>query len=387
MVPVHERLIEGLHPVGDTALLDQVRNVERLGQVANLVADRLGVDQDLRRRHSPLLVGATNEAQRDDRAQRRRQHVAHFGLLVRRVERQDAVDGLRRIGRVQRREHEVTRLRRLESGVQGVEIADLAHEQNVGILPQHAAQRLAEAIGVGSNFALVDATFDISMEKFDRIFDRDDVRVPVLVDVVEHRREGRRFSGSRDSRDENQAAGHQRDSLAHLGEVELRDGLGLERHGSERIGDRSALLVRVDAEASDARHREGEVRLLLLGELLDVLGGHDLLGEAAQIFLLERRQLHGDHVAIDAERRRPSDFEVKIRCIRLDHVLEHGFVVEVRPCRGRLRSGRSQFWRLRNHFFSHWDLRGGGPGHIRRDARSARESPSPLRRIRTRSRS
>ncbi len=321
MVPVHERLIEALHPVGDAAFLDQGRNVEGLGHVANLVAHRLGIDQYFGGRDSSLLVGATNETQRNDRAQRRGQHVAHFGLLVRRVERQHTVDGLRRIGRVQRREDEVTRLGRLESGVEGVEVADLAHEQNVGVLPQHAAQRLGEAIGVGSNLALVDAALDVAVQELDRIFDRDDVRVPVLVDVVKHRREGRRFSGSSDSRDENQAARHQRDSLAHLGEVELRDGLCLEGHGSERVGDRSALLVGVDAEAPDARHREREVGLLLLGELLDVLGRHDLLGEAAQVFLLERRQLHGHHVAIDAERRGPPDFQVKVRCVRLDHVL------------------------------------------------------------------
>ena len=69
---------------------------------------------------------------------------AHFGLLVRRIERQHAVDRLRRVGRVQRGEHEVARVGRLERGVERLEVADFADEDDVGILAQHAAQRLRE---------------------------------------------------------------------------------------------------------------------------------------------------------------------------------------------------------------------------------------------------
>ena len=62
-------------------------------------------------RDAARLVGARHEAERDDRLQRARQREAHLGLLVRRIERQHAVDRLRRVRRVQRREHEVTRVR------------------------------------------------------------------------------------------------------------------------------------------------------------------------------------------------------------------------------------------------------------------------------------
>ena len=109
--------------------------------------------------------------------ERAREREAHFGLLVRRIERQHAVDRLRRVGRVQRREHEVAGVRRLERGVERFEIANLTDEDDVGILTQHAAQRLREARRVGADLALVDVRVDVAMQELDRILDRDDVRV------------------------------------------------------------------------------------------------------------------------------------------------------------------------------------------------------------------
>ncbi|PYO75749.1 MAG: hypothetical protein DMD63_16120 [Gemmatimonadetes bacterium] len=85
----------------------------------------------------------------------------------------------------------------------------------------------------------------------------------------------------------------------------------------------AALLIGVDAEAADAGHSQREVGFLLLRELLDVLGRHDLLSQTAQIFLTQRRQFKRYHVSVDAQRRRTSDFEVEIRSVRLNHVLQH----------------------------------------------------------------
>ena len=66
-------------------------------------------------------------------------------LLVRREERDDPVDGLDRVHRVQRREHEVAGLGRGHGDLGGLEVAHLAHQDHVGILPQGGAQRLGEA--------------------------------------------------------------------------------------------------------------------------------------------------------------------------------------------------------------------------------------------------
>src|SRR5687767_1202401 len=133
-VPVHQRLVEALHPVLDRALLDQVRDVERLRHVADLVADRRRVDEHLGGGDAARLVGARHEAERDDRLERAREREAHLGLLMRWIEREHAVDRLRRVGRVQRREDEVARVGSLERGVERVDVADLADEDDVRVL-------------------------------------------------------------------------------------------------------------------------------------------------------------------------------------------------------------------------------------------------------------
>ena len=83
----------------------------------------------------------------------------------------------------------MSRVRRLERGVERIEVANLAQEDHVRVLPQHAAQRLREATRVGPDLALVDVAVDVAVQELDRVLDRDDVRAPPLVDVLDHRRE------------------------------------------------------------------------------------------------------------------------------------------------------------------------------------------------------
>src|SRR5688572_3484705 len=148
-IVMHERLVETLHPVLNRAFLDQVGDVQRLVHVADLIADGLRVHEHLAGGDATRLVRTRYEAERDDRLQRAGEREAHLGLLVRRVERQHAVDRLRRVRRVEGAEHEVARVRRLQRGVQRLEVADLADQDDVRILAKHAAQRLAERGRVG----------------------------------------------------------------------------------------------------------------------------------------------------------------------------------------------------------------------------------------------
>src|SRR3979411_666680 len=57
-INAHERLVEALHAVLHRAFLDEIRNVEHLVHVPDLVAHRLRVDEHLARRHAARLVGA-----------------------------------------------------------------------------------------------------------------------------------------------------------------------------------------------------------------------------------------------------------------------------------------------------------------------------------------
>src|SRR5436309_3360767 len=55
---------------------------------------------------------------------------------MRREERDHAIDRLRRIRSVQRREHQVPGVRRLQRGVERLHVADLADQDHVGRLPR-----------------------------------------------------------------------------------------------------------------------------------------------------------------------------------------------------------------------------------------------------------
>src|SRR2546423_10549006 len=66
LVPVHQRLIEALHAVGYRAILDQLRDAHRLAHVAHLVADRLGIYENLCGGGPGLLLRTAKQAERND---------------------------------------------------------------------------------------------------------------------------------------------------------------------------------------------------------------------------------------------------------------------------------------------------------------------------------
>jgi hypothetical protein len=117
-------------------------------------------------------------------------------LLVRREDRDDAVDRLGGVERVQRREHEVAGFGGEQAGLDRLEVAHFADEDDVGILPQRAAQRLRERSRVDRHLALVDDRLAVAVEELDRILDRHHVRAARPVDVVDHRRERRALAAA-----------------------------------------------------------------------------------------------------------------------------------------------------------------------------------------------
>ena len=64
-------------------------------------------------------------------------------LLVRRKHRDDAVDGFGRVERVQRREDQVAGLGGVQRRLDRLDVAHFADEDDVGVLAQRAAQRVA----------------------------------------------------------------------------------------------------------------------------------------------------------------------------------------------------------------------------------------------------
>ena len=62
------------------------------------------------------------------------------------------------------------------AGLDGLEVAHLADQDDVGVLAQRAAQRLRERPRVDRHLALVDDRLLVAVQELDRVLDRHDVR-------------------------------------------------------------------------------------------------------------------------------------------------------------------------------------------------------------------
>ena len=184
-------------------------------------------------------VRARQQPLRDDAAQHAGHDRADLLLLRLGEELDHPPDRLGGVDGVHRREDEVSRLGRLERSLRGLGVAKLADQDRVRILPERAAQGLAEARRVEPHLALIDDRQLVGVEDLDRILDRHDVRPARAVDAIEHRRERRRLAGARRAGDEDEPAllfGERLDARrqAQLGEGKNGGGDHAQRHRDRR---------------------------------------------------------------------------------------------------------------------------------------------------------
>ena len=137
-----QRLLEGLH-VEEAALGDRVRDL-----LGALLADQVG-DARVHHHHldggDPAVVDARQEPLADHAAEDAGEHGADLLLLRGREELDHPADGLGGVDRVQRREDEMAGLGGLQRGLRGLGVAQLADQDHVRVLAEHAAERLARS--------------------------------------------------------------------------------------------------------------------------------------------------------------------------------------------------------------------------------------------------
>ena len=128
-------------------------------------------------------------------------------LLLVREHAEDPLDRLHRVGRVQRGEHEVAGLGGRQRGGDGLQVAHLADHDDVGVLPQHVGQRLAERRDVGVDLLLHDDAALVVVDVLDRVLDGHDLGPAVAVDQVDDVVERGRLAVAGRAGDEDQAVG------------------------------------------------------------------------------------------------------------------------------------------------------------------------------------
>ena len=140
-------------------------------------------------------------------------------------------------------------LGRLQRGLGGLGVAELADQDHVGVLAQRAPERLRERTVSIPTSRWLTMLLSVGMQHLDRVLDRDDVLLPRAVDVVDHRGERRGLARAGRAGDEHEPAmlvGEAADAGRQWSVSKLGISLGITR---QRDRDRAALPEGVDAEA------------------------------------------------------------------------------------------------------------------------------------------
>ena len=217
-------------------------------------------------------------------------------------------------------ERQVAGLGDLQRRFDRFQVAHLADEDDVRILAQCRAQRVAEAAGVAVHLALVDQAVLVRVDVLDRILDRQDVLVALVVDLVEHRRQRRRLAAAGRAGHQHEAARFFRQRRQHRRQAELLEGADLFRDEPVDRADRAALGEDVAAEAgADRLDAEREVQLERFFEALLLRVGQHAVDE---LLGFRRRQLgrrQALELAVDADLRRRAGRDMEVRPVHLDH--------------------------------------------------------------------
>ena len=224
----------------------------------------------------------------DLRQQRLRQHAddrhgqlrADLLLLAGGKDVDDAVDRALGAGGVQRGEDDVAGFGRRDRRLDRLQVAHFADQDHVRVLPQGAANGLGEAGHVDAQFPLVDRRFLVRVVELDRVLDRDDVVVEVLVDVIDHRRQGGGLAGAGRPGDQNQPARPRAQVGQHRRRAQLLEVQQLGGNLPQHHGHVAALLEDRDAEAGRVAKGEAEVGAADFLQFLLAPLGRDALHQA-----------------------------------------------------------------------------------------------------------
>ena len=238
----------------------------------------------------------------------------------------DALDGVGGAGGVQGGKNQLGHFGGVHSRADGVGVAHLAEQDDVGTLTHGGAQRLGIGGDVGGNLALGHDAGAVAVNVFDRIFHRDDVALAVVVHAVDQAGEGGRFAGARGAGDKHKALGDVGQAHNRLGDVHFLGAGQAEGDNADNRAVGAALAEDVGAEAADAGNGEAEVVIVVDGRLedADVAIGQlvDGLHVLARVGGSQRSGI-GAHVnAARVVGQRQARVNEDVRCLKIDHLLQ-----------------------------------------------------------------
>ena len=146
----------------------------------------------------------------------------------------------------------------------------------------------------------------------DRIFDCQDVLVPLGVDLVDHGGQRRGLAAARRPCHQHQASRPIRQRRQDLRQGQLLEAADTLRDQAIHGGDRAALIEHVAPEAREPLDAEREVELERLLEALFLRVGEDAVGELLGLGRCELGELQPIELAADAHLRRRIGREMEV---------------------------------------------------------------------------
>ena len=151
------------------------------------------------------------------------------------------------------------------------------------------------------------------MQKFDGIFDGDDVPVHVLVDVVQYRSERRGLSASGGAGDQNETPGFMSYPLHHLWKDEILEGAYGGRYRADRDRWILPLLKDIYTKPAQALNAIADVYLRGIPEMLFLFIVHDGKGHHETVFFRQLSVLPQRYqFSVDTDMGKRTYFEVQV---------------------------------------------------------------------------
>ena len=289
--------------------------------VADERADGRRTDHDLHG-HGPSPADTWDQRLRNHGLQYEGEGHADLLLLVIGKHVDDAVDRFRTGVGVQLGKCQVTRLGDRQGRGDGFEVAHLADEYHIRVLPECILECAGERRRVGMHLALVDQAVLVPRQGFDRIFHRQDVVMPFPIDLVHDGRQRGGLAGAGGSGHQHESARQFAETLDRCGQAQLLEGLDLERDLPDGGRYVAALGENVGPEAREILHAKGEVELAFLFEAFALLLVHDRVGQFFGLLRVERIQRQRFELAVHTQPRGRSDGDVEVGRVAFRHLFE-----------------------------------------------------------------
>jgi len=159
-------------------------------------------------------------------------------------------------------------LSRRQRQADGFQVTQFTHQDHIRVLPQCRTQGRRKTVGVAMHLALVDQGPAGLVDEFDGVFQGEDVLAPVLVEVIDQRRQGGRLARTGGPGHQHQAARQLGDTLEHRAQPEVFQALDLGGDVAKHRAHATRLLEHIHPESPDTGQFEGEIRFKRCFEIL-----------------------------------------------------------------------------------------------------------------------